>query len=213
MRIAFLNQKGGVGKTSLSVAVAAELARRGGRVLLIDADPQGSAIDWAFERAKLDPPGVSVVVSGMPKAFTNAQIDEAGKGYDHIVFDGPARASATTPAAALATDVVIVPVTPSSYDIWASEDVISIIEATRQLRPNLKAAFVLNRKISKTAVARDVYAALGDYPIAVLDATVTQRVVFAESAAKGRAVFEIDPSGPATAEIERLVNEILEMSK
>lgn len=213
MKIAFLNQKGGVGKTSLSVAVAAELARRGGRVLLVDADPQGSALDWSAEREKLDPAGVSVVVVGIPRAFTQAQIDKTGEGYDHIIIDGPARVSDISPSAAMAADVVIVPVTPSAYDVWASEDIIKIIEASKVYRPNLKAAFLLNRKISKTSVARDVYAALGDYPIPVLDATITQRVIFSESAAKGRAVFEIDQTGPATREIETLVNEILEMSK
>jgi chromosome partitioning protein len=72
---------------------------------------------------------------------------------------------------------------------------------------------VVNRKITNTAIARDVAAALASYPVHVLQATVTQRVIFAESAAQGQAVFEIDSTGPAATEIEAVVKELLEYSK
>ena len=209
MIIAFLNQKGGVGKTSASLGVASELARRGGRVLLIDADPQCSSLSWSTARG--ENPAL-FVVAGMPTESIHTQIKMAGQGYDHVVIDGPARKDEIAVSAAMCADVVIVPVTPSPLDIWAANDILKIIKYAQTFRP-LRAAFLLNRKIAHTAIARDFTAALAGCEIPTLASQVTQRVIFAEATAGGRAVFEIDPSGPATREIEALTTEILEMSK
>ena len=101
-----LNQKGGVGKTTLSVNLAACLARTGARVLLIDADPQGSALDWAAARHAA--PLFSVV--GFPRPTIHKEIAQIGHGYDHIIIDGPPRVTDLARSAIMASDIVVIPV-------------------------------------------------------------------------------------------------------
>ena len=204
-----LNQKGGVGKTTLGVNLAACLARTGARVLLIDADPQGSALDWAA--ARQSEPLFSVV--GFPRATIHKEIAQLGQGYEHIIIDGPPRVTDLARSAIMASDIVVIPVQPSPYDIWAAEEVVKLITEARVYKENIKSVFVVNRKITNTAIGRDVRDALAAYPVHVLNASVAQRVVFAEAAAQGQAIFEIDPAGPAVAEMEAVAAELMEYAK
>ena len=209
MIVGVLNQKGGVGKTTLSVNLAACLARTGARVLLIDADPQGSALDWAA--ARQGEPLFSVV--GFPRATIHKEIAQLGQGYDHIIIDGPPRVTDLARSAIMASDIVVIPVQPSPYDIWAAEEVVKLITEARVYKENIKSVFVVNRKITNTAIGRDVREALAAYPVHVLAASIAQRVVFAEAAAQGQAIFEIEPTGPAVAEMEAVAAELLEYAK
>ena len=91
--IAFLNQKGGVGKSTLSIHVATALALRGGRVLLVDADPQHSALDR--QEAREVEPLFSVV--GIPTKALHRDVAIQAKTHDHIVIDGPPRGQRAGP--------------------------------------------------------------------------------------------------------------------
>lgn len=207
--VGLLNQKGGVGKTTLAVNLAASFSRDGSRVLLIDADPQGSALDWAAARE--GDPLFSVV--GFPRPTVHKDIAQLGQGYDHIVIDGPPRVTDLARSAIMAADVVLIPVQPSPYDIWAADEVVKLIEKARVYKDALKAAFVVNRKIVNTAIGRDVGEALAAYPVPALAASVTQRVVFAEAVAQGQAVHELNAEGPAAVEIEAVRKELMEFAR
>lgn len=205
MIIGILNQKGGVGKTTLAVNLAAAMQRQGGRVLLIDADPQGSALDWAAARE--EPPLFAVV--GLPRATVHKEIAVIGEGYDHIVIDGPPRVTDLARSAIMASDLVLIPVQPSPYDIWAADEVVKLIAEARVYKENIKSVFVVNRKIANTAIGRDVGEALAAYPVPVLKAFVTQRVVFAEAVAQGKSIFEIDQVGLAAKEVQAVLDELM----
>lgn len=213
MRIAFLNQKGGVGKTTLAVNVADGIARRGKRTLLIDADPQGSALEWGSARAANLKEGADALfpVVALPANFIHKELPSLARDYDCVVIDGPPRVNKVSAAAILASDIVIIPVQPSPYDIWATDEIISLIEQSKGIRPEIAAVFVVNRKITKTALGSAIGDALIDYPLPVLETEICQRVAFAETASRGQSVLEAVPRERAAKEITKLVNEIMEL--
>ncbi|QDU45225.1 MinD/ParA/CobQ/CobA-like protein [Symmachiella dynata] len=205
--IALLNQKGGVGKTTLAVHLATAFARKGRTVLLLDADPQGSALDWAAARHG-DP---LFPVVGLPKSSIHKELPALTRNYDLVLIDGPPRVYDVARSAIMASDLVLVPVQPSPYDVWAAKEIIDLMNEADVYKPTLKRAFTINRKIVNTAIGRDVAQALSEYPIPVLNTAVCQRVAFAESAAQGITVFELDPQMLASQEISQLADEILEL--
>jgi chromosome partitioning protein len=207
MIISIQNQKGGVGKTTLAVHISHALALRDEPTLLLDADPQGSARDWAVAREGQPP--FSVV--GLDRPTIHRDLPAIAKNYTHVVIDGPPRVTDLARSAIAAADLVLIPVQPSPYDVWAAQEVINLIQEASVFKEKLKSVFVINRKIANTAIGRDVTEALSGYGLPVLRSQICQRVSFAESAASGQTVLEIDPNGQAAQEIQALVNELLEV--
>ncbi|WP_455431075.1 ParA family partition ATPase [Salipiger thiooxidans] len=205
--MAFLNQKGGVGKTTLALHLAGAWAARGRRVVLIDADPQGSALDWSERRSH----------GGLPRLFStiglacdtlHREAPELARDADMIVIDGPPRVASLMRSALLAADLVLIPVQPSPFDGWASAEMLALLNDARIYRPELAARFVLNRCGARTIIARETAETLADHDPPLLAATIGQRVVFADAAQSGRLASEIDDDSPAAREITALAAEI-----
>ena len=104
--------------------------------------------------------------------------------------------------------MVLIPVQPSPYDVWAADEVVKLVNEASVYKDKLKCAFVINRKITNTAIGRDVREALSTYALPVLEATLTQRVIFAEAAARGLSVGEVDPNGSAEKEVNMMLDEL-----
>jgi len=208
MIITLLNLKGGVGKTTLSIHLASTLSLAGKKVMLIDADAQQSAIHWAEVRE--DPQ--LFTVAGIPSNTIHKQVQLLKPDYDFIIIDGPPRISNVSKSAIVCSDLVLIPINPSPYDVWASSEIIDLLNDVKSTIPDIKkikAAFVINRKIQKTVIGRDVQEALQQYGIPILTTAVHQRVSYAESAARGSSVIEEDPESIAGKEIKELTEEVL----
>jgi len=208
--ISMLNQKGGVGKTTLTLNVADALARQGLRAMVIDADPQGSALDWSAAREGDAPP---FPVVGLATKTLNRDLPDVAEGRDVVVIDGPPRTTDIARAAIIASDLVVIPVQPSPYDIWSADDVVKLISEGQIYKPALKAVFAINRAIVKTNVGKEVMDALAGYELAPLAHVVHQRVSFVESAAVGKTVLETHNNSAGADEIRGLALEILRIVK
>jgi chromosome partitioning protein len=203
--ITLQNQKGGVGKTTLSLHLAHFFTLLGARVLVVDADPQGSARDWL--QARDTPAPFSVV--GLDRPTVHRDIDNLMRGYDVVVIDAPPRVTDIARSAILAADLVIIPVQPSPLDVWAAQDTVRLVSDAIVFKETLRSVFAINREIVNTAIGRDVAAALSESQVPVLATHIAQRVSFAESLANGQTVFETKTDAKAVAEIEALGAELL----
>lgn len=203
--ISILNQKGGSGKTTIAINLAHSLTLKGFKVLLVDADPQGSARDWNEENE-----GNVIPVVGLDRETLPKDLQAIKDGYDFIVIDGAPQIAKLAAAAVKTSDLVLIPCQPSPYDIWAASDLVDIIKARQDVTDGKpKAAFIISRSIKNTKLGNEIAEALASYELPVMEHGTSQRVAYPTTASEGNTVF-MEPESQAANEIENICNELLE---
>jgi chromosome partitioning protein len=205
--VAFLNHQGGVGKTTLALHVAGAWAAQGKRIVVVDTDAHGSALDWSEQRVKA---GLTRLFNMIELARDTVHLEapEIARDVDHVVIDGSSHSAALMRSAMLAADLALVPVQPSPFDGWASSETFRLLHEARRFRPGLIARFVLNRCVARSLIASEIAEALTRHNPPALAAEVGQRVAFPDAARTGRLVSEMPRSEPAAREVAAVAAEI-----
>jgi chromosome partitioning protein len=202
------NTKGGVGKTTIALQIAISRARADRDILLVDGDRQGSAITATTLRAEAGRQPALACVHYPEDRTLRAQLQRQAGKYDEVILDVGGRDSSTLRVALLMADTVVIPVQPRGLDVWALADTASLIDEARSLRDGLRAFVVLNlADPGVSADNADATAALAEYPsLTVLPTPLVRRKAFANAAARGISVDEMDTIDPkACAELAHMV--------
>jgi chromosome partitioning protein len=207
--IVIANPKGGCGKTTTAVNLAVALCRDQYRVLIIDADRQGSVQRWV----SVAPDGEELPfeVMGLTEPILHKEIPKKIQDYDFIVVDCPPEKEDIPRSAVAAADLVIIPVTPSPLDAWAAAGLGKLLHDLESLRPELKKRILINKLVVGTILSIQVPEALETFNIPLMDTRIHQRQVYAKAPLQGRSVFDFH--GEAAGEVESLKEEILYVFK
>ena len=204
--ISVLNQKGGSGKTTISSNLAHAIALDGYKVLLVDSDPQGSLRDWNEANG-----GELLPVVGLDRETLPKDLKAVSDGYDFVIIDGAPQIAKMSAAAVKAANLVLIPVQPSPYDIWACADLVDIITARQEVTDGSpEAYFIISRAIKNTKLGNEIKQALVDYELPVMKTFTTQKVAYPTTAAEGKTVFN-EPGCSAAKEITAIKTEVMEI--
>ena len=204
--IALVGNKGGAGKTTLSVNLAAGLARLSS-VSVVDADPQGSAHQWSvFSGAD----NAVAVVEGDEKLDLQARnlLDE----YHYVIFDCPPSLHAQQTRVVLEfADIALIPVQPSPVDLWATVHIEEAVARAREVNPGLHALLVINQLESRTILSRLMREVLSEIDLPVANTAIRRRAIYRSSALEGKTIFDMGRRGEDAAdELQQLIQEVIE---
>jgi chromosome partitioning protein len=206
--IALIGNKGGAGKTTLSINLANGMNRRHATILL-DADPQLSSFQWREIAVRDDL--VEVVdavedVAGMVRQYQQS--------HDYVMIDCPPSVqSAQTRQALACSDIAVIPVLPSPLDLWATVHVEKELEWARTVNPGIRGLLVVNQLEPRTRLSRLVHDALAEIELPVASTAITRRMAYRNAMLQGCSVHDAGAiAAGAAEEINELINELITMN-
>ncbi len=212
--VAFVNQKGGVGKSILAINVSAMLSNKFS-VLLLDTDNQGSSEDWGVARInKLESNnrlrGFSKHYRGIKRATeVSMDLQEIAASYDLVIVDTPGRNELVSLGVIAAANLVIIPLTPGNFSFWSSEITRELIQKVAAARPeDFAARLLLNMRDKRKKISQEAENMLQDLEIPVMKTSVGHRNIF-ESSSEGLSVLELPARSASDKEAQREMNELV----
>lgn len=196
--------KGGCGKSLIATNLTVMRAKWGRKVLLVDADEQGTAGDWADHRSSLGVETLWTTIR-LKAAAVRTEVKKMMRDYDDIIIDCGGRDTASLRAALTVADIFLVPFQPKSFDIWTSEKVAGLVAEATSLNENLKSYAVINCALSRGSDNEDAKKILSKVEgLRLLPMTVGMRKAFSNATAEGLGVIEMRHDKKALAEITAL---------
>lgn len=208
--IAVTHPKGGVGKTTTTMVLSAELADRGYRVLVADCDAQASASAWANAAPEGRPFPAAVINFSAYAGKVHREIQKQLDNYDFIIVDCPPGLDALSPQSAiLVADLVVVPLPPSPADLWAARGVKRLIERGTDFNPSLK-AYILPNRVVRTSLSNAIMRELDEFGIPLMSSRLTNRTAYQEAVVSGVSVAALGRDARTAAhEVAAFADEVL----
>lgn len=204
--IAVLNQKGGVGKTTIAANIGVSIAGAGHSVLMVDSDPQGSLRDWSEADE-----GEGLTVIGLDRETLAKDIESVKAPYDFVIIDGRAKAEKMAGAAIRAADLVLIPVAPSALDIWGASDITEAIAARHEVTEGKPHTFfIVNAATKNTKLIDEIRPAAEQSGFKTLNTVLYNREIYKQTMGEGLTVHG-SKNPAALKEIESLTAEIMEI--
>jgi len=202
--IALIGNKGGAGKTTLCVNLAAALAEKY-PVVILDADPQQSSSQWRNVAASNSAIDVIEACDGIQPVLDSLNNQSA-----YCLIDCPPSVHSRQMQQALrVANLAIIPVQPSPVDLWATVHVEKEVALARIDNPALKAFLLINQFESRTQLSQIMRRALAELSLPAAETQIKRRVVYRSSFLEGRTVNDIGRRGSeAAAEIHQLIEEM-----
>lgn len=205
--LASCNHKGGTGKSTTAVHLAVSFATLGQRTLLIDTDPQHSALAWKADRPDHLP---RVQVIGLPAPNLHKEVEAFKHDYEVIIIDGGGRMTTTARAACAVADFLIIPTRPSKPDLLSTTDFLhTVVEEVRAMRP-VTGGILITQMQGGTVIGKAALAELQTLGYPLFDTIIHARVAYQEAMAAGMSVLEYAADSKAAQETRALFTEVRE---